>query len=85
MKTSLVPGSVRMSAASDVGCREDALDVGAAQLHVDRRRKALVQDGIDHAAGLEVRAQLRQFIRHRAPHAVHVLVTADPWSSFSAT
>ena len=46
----------------------DRLDVRAAQLHVDRCGQALVQHRIDHAAGLEVRAQMRQLLL-RSPRA----------------
>ena len=52
--------------------------VRSADLHVDRRRQAEVEHGVDEAAGLEVGGQVRQLGRNALADAVHVLVAADP-------
>ena len=76
MSTSLTPGSPRLLAdflRHGVGI----LQIGAADLHVDRRGQAEIQHGIDQAARLEVGADFRHLFAHGGADAVHVLVAPD--------
>ena len=50
--------------------------VGAGHLDVDGRRQAEVQHGVHQAAGLKVRAELRQLRSHSLLHARHVFIAA---------
>ena len=51
--------------------------IHAADLNVQRRGHAQVEDGVHQAAGLEIGADLRQFVLQPGAHAVHVLETAQ--------
>ncbi len=53
------------------------MQVWAADLHVDRSRHAHVEDGIDHRAAAEERADLWKLRSHCLLHTIHVFETAD--------
>ena len=51
--------------------------IRAGDLDVDGRGHAEAEHGVDQAARLEVRGDLRHLLRNAAAHARHVFVAAD--------
>ena len=62
MKTSAIVGDCANLAGDVLGDVVVGLEIRADDLHVDRRRRAHADDGIDQAAGGEERRQLRHLL-----------------------
>ncbi len=52
-------------------------EIGAGHLDIDGRRKAQIQDRVDHTAGLKIHAQLRQVSSDFLFYPGHILVAPD--------
>ena len=72
--------AVHLSNASSQMLRDavDLIQIRAADLHVDRSRRARIQNGIDHRATGKECANVGELAGHRLLHPIHIFKTAEP-------